>query len=59
MVIIRKKTILNLTDQTELIRLRRGNEQLRMKREIIKKAAGDSTDHCNTADEQAPDISTI
>ena len=34
-----KKTILNLTDQTELIRLRRENEQLRMEREIIKKAA--------------------
>ena len=34
-----KKTILNLTDQTELIRLRRKNEQLRMEREIIKKAA--------------------
>jgi transposase len=34
-----KKIILNLTDQTELIRLRRENEQLRMEREIIKKAA--------------------
>ena len=34
-----KKTILNLTDQTELIRLRPENEQLRMEREIIKKAA--------------------
>ena len=36
---LEKKTILNLTDQTELIRLRRENEQLRMEREIIKKAA--------------------
>ncbi|WP_295628481.1 transposase [uncultured Nitrosomonas sp.] len=35
-----KKTALSLTDQTELIRLRRENEQLRMEREIIKKAAG-------------------
>ena len=34
-----KKTALSLTDQTELIRLRRENEQLRMEREIIKKAA--------------------
>lgn len=34
-----KKTALNLTDQVELIRLRRENEQLRMEREIIKKAA--------------------
>lgn len=34
-----KKTTLSLTDQTELIRLRRENEQLRMEREIIKKAA--------------------
>jgi len=34
-----KKTILKLTDQTELIRLRRENEQLRMEREIIKMAA--------------------
>lgn len=37
-----KKTALSLTDQTELIRLRRENEQLRMEREIIKKAVGDS-----------------
>lgn len=34
-----KKTALSLTDQAELIRLRRENEQLRMEREIIKKAA--------------------
>jgi len=34
-----KKAALSLTDQTELIRLRWENEQLRMEREIIKKAA--------------------
>jgi transposase len=34
-----KKTVLNLTDQAELTRLRRENEQLRMEREILKKAA--------------------
>jgi transposase len=34
-----KKSVLNLTDQTELIRLRKENEQLRMEREILKKAA--------------------
>ena len=34
-----KKVALNLTDQTELIWLRRENEQLRMGREILKKAA--------------------
>lgn len=34
-----KKAVLNLTDQTELIRLRKENEQLRMEREILKKAA--------------------
>lgn len=34
-----KKPVLSLTDQTELTRLRRENEQLRMEREIIKKAA--------------------
>ena len=34
-----KKTALSLEDKTELIRLRRENEQLRMEREIIKKAA--------------------
>ena len=33
------KSILNLTDQTELLRLRKENEQLRMEREILKKAA--------------------
>src|SRR5665648_305004 len=33
------EVVLNLTDQTELVRLRRENEQLRMEREIIKKAA--------------------
>lgn len=34
-----KKLILSLTDQAELTRLRRENEQLRMEREILKKAA--------------------
>jgi transposase len=34
-----KKSVLNLTDQTELIRLRKENEQLRREREILKKAA--------------------
>ncbi len=34
-----KKSVLNLTDQTELIRLRKENEQLPMEREILKKAA--------------------
>ncbi len=34
-----KKTALSLTDKAELIRLRWENEQLRMEREIIKKAA--------------------
>jgi len=34
-----KKTALSLEDKTELIRLRQENEQLRMEREIIKKAA--------------------
>lgn len=34
-----KKVVLNLADQAELVRLRRENEQLRMEREIIKKAA--------------------
>jgi transposase len=34
-----KKAVLNLTDQAELTRLRRENEQLRMEREILKKAA--------------------
>lgn len=36
---VEKKLVLNLTDQTELIRLRKENEQLRMEREILKKAA--------------------
>ena len=35
-----KKSVLNLTDQTELLGLRKENEQLRMEREILKKAAG-------------------
>ncbi len=34
-----KKSRLNLSDQTELIRLRKENEALRMEREILKKAA--------------------
>lgn len=34
-----KEAVLNLADQAELVRLRRENEQLRMEREIIKKAA--------------------
>jgi len=34
-----KKTAISLADKTELIRLRRENEQLRMEREILKKAA--------------------
>lgn len=34
-----RKAVLNLADQAELVRLRRENEQLRMEREIIKKAA--------------------
>jgi len=34
-----KEIVLNLADQAELVRLRRENEQLRMEREIIKKAA--------------------
>jgi transposase len=34
-----KKPSLSLTDQDELIRLRKENEQLRMEREILKKAA--------------------
>ncbi len=33
------EVVLNLADQAELVRLRRENEQLRMEREIIKKAA--------------------
>ena len=34
-----KKLGLNLAEQAELLRLRRENEQLRMEREILKKAA--------------------
>jgi transposase len=34
-----KKSVLNLTDQGELSRLRKEVEQLRMEREILKKAA--------------------
>jgi transposase len=34
-----KKPGLNLADQDELIRLRKENEQLRMEREVLKKAA--------------------
>ena len=34
-----KKTVLPLADQAELVRLRKENEQLRMEREILKKAA--------------------
>jgi len=36
---VMKKPSLSLTDQDELIRLRKENEQLRMEREILKKAA--------------------
>jgi transposase len=32
-----KKSVLNLTDQTELMRLRKEIEQLRMEREILKR----------------------
>jgi len=39
-VSIENKSVLNLTDQTELMRLRKENERLRMEREILKKAAG-------------------
>ena len=35
-----KNSVLNLIDQTELTRLRKENEQVRMEREILKKAAG-------------------
>ena len=35
----KKNSLINLTDQTELIRLRQENEKLRMEREILKKAA--------------------
>ena len=36
---VMKKPSLSLTGQDELIRLRKENEQLRMEREILKKAA--------------------
>jgi transposase len=38
-VSVTKKAILNLTDQSELTRLRKEVEQLRMERDILKKAA--------------------
>jgi len=34
-----KKSVMNLTDQSELTRLRKEVEQLRMERDILKKAA--------------------
>lgn len=34
----RKKTVLPLADQSELVQLRKENEQLRMERDILKKA---------------------
>ena len=34
-----KKSCVNLADHDELVRLRKENEQLRMEREILKKAA--------------------
>jgi Virulence factor BrkB len=43
-----KTVTLNLADHDELLRLRKENERLRMEREILKKAAGDSTGHCNS-----------
>jgi|GEM_PF-217276 len=43
-----KKPGLSLADQDELIRLRKGNEQLRMEREVLKKAAAGSTGQRNT-----------
>ena len=36
---VTQKPCLNLAEQEELIRLRKENEQLRMEREILKKAA--------------------
>lgn len=36
-------------EREELRRLRRENTQLRMEREILKKATASSTDHCNTS----------
>ena len=41
-----KTVTLNLVEHDELLRLRKENERLRMEREILKKAAGDSTGHC-------------
>lgn len=38
-VLNEKKIPLNLTEQAELVRLRKENEELRMEREILKKAA--------------------
>ena len=43
-----KKKVLNLTDQDELTHLRKEVEQLRMERDILKKAAVSSTGHRNT-----------
>jgi transposase-like protein len=43
-----KISVLNLTDQTELLRLRKENERLKMEREILKKAVVSSTGQCNT-----------
>lgn len=37
-----------LTEHAELLKLRKENEQLRMEREILKKAAGDSMGESNT-----------
>jgi transposase len=37
--VVAKKPSLNLAEQDELIRLRQEHEQLRMEREILKKAA--------------------
>jgi transposase len=43
-----KTAALNLSDHAELLRLRKENERLRMEREILKKAAGDSMGESNT-----------
>lgn len=43
-----RKATLSLSDQSELMRLRRENQQLRTEREIIKKAAVDSMGESNT-----------
>ena len=37
--LVTRKVAINLTDHDELVRLRKENEQLRMEREILKKAA--------------------